>query len=110
MERLKELREKRHITQVRLSIAAEVSQETISAYESCKALPSAETLIRIADFLNTSTDYLLGRTNNDAPLCDIVNEKADEQLEELLNNYVRLNKLQRQDLIWYSGVVENKDL
>lgn len=110
MEKLKELREKRHITQVRLSIAAEVSQETISAYESCKALPSADTLVKIADFLNTSTDYLLGRTNNDAPISDIINDKVDEQLNELLNNYVRLNKLQRQDLIWYSGVIENKNL
>ena len=58
---IKELREKKKITQVRLSIAAEVSQETISAYESGKAFPSVETLIKIADFLGTSTDYLLDR-------------------------------------------------
>ena len=32
MNRIKELRKKRKITQIRLSIAAEVSQETISAY------------------------------------------------------------------------------
>ena len=67
-------------------------------------------LIRIADFLNTTTDYLLGRTDNDAPLNEVTNNIVDEQLNELINNYVRLNKLQRKDLIWYSGIIEQKDL
>ena len=110
MNRIKELRKKRNITQIRLSIAAEVSQETISAYESGKAEPKMEKLIKIADFLNTTTDYLLGRTNDDSPLNDVMNNIVDEQLTELLNNYARLNKLQRQDLIWYSNAIENKDL
>ena len=110
MDRLREIREKRNITQVRLSIAAEVSQETISAYESGKAMPSAETLIKMADFLNTSTDYLLGRIKKDVSIHDLSNKIVDNQLEELLNNYARLNKMQRQDLVWYSGILENKDI
>ncbi len=109
MERLKKLREKRKVTQVRLSVAAEVSQETISAYESGKAMPSAETLIKIANYLNTSADYLLGRISSDKPLSEIVNEIGDKQLEELLNNYARLNNMQKKDLIWYSDAVSNKD-
>ena len=67
-------------------------------------------LVRIADFLNTTTDYLLERTDNDAPLSDLTNNIVDEQLNELINNYARLNKLQRKDLIWYSGIIEQKDL
>ena len=110
MNRIKELRKKRNVTQIRLSIAAEVSQETISAYENGKAEPKMEKLVRIADFLNTTTDYLLERTDNDAPLNKVANDIVDEQLNELINNYAKLNKLQRNDLIWYSGVVENKDL
>lgn len=110
MERIRKLREKRRITQVRLSIAAEISQETISAYESGKAMPSADTLIKIADFLNTSTDYLLERIDDEISLNTITNNLVDEQLNELLNNYARLNNLQRQDLIWYSNALENKDL
>lgn len=110
MNRIKELRKKRNITQIRLSIAAEVSQETISAYENGKAEPKMEKLVRIADFLNTTTDYLLERTDNDAPLKEVTNDIVDEQLTELINNYARLNNYQRQDLIWYSGIIENKDL
>ena len=110
MNRIKELRKKRNITQIRLSIATEVSQETISAYENGRAEPKMDKLVRIADFLNTTTDYLLERTDNDAPLKEITNNIVDEQLNELINNYARLNDYQRNDLIWYSGVIENKDL
>ena len=110
MNRIKELRKKRNITQIRLSIAAEVSQETISAYENGRAEPKMDKLVRIADFLNTTTDYLLERTDNDAPLNEVTNNIVDEQLNELINNYARLNNYQRKDLIWYSGAIENKDL
>ena len=47
MENLKRIREKKKVTQVRLSIACEVSQETISAYESGKAFPSVDTFATI---------------------------------------------------------------
>lgn len=110
MNRIKELRQKRNITQIRLSTEIEVSQETISAYENGKAEPRLDNLIKIADFLNTSTDYLLGRIDNDSPLIDLANQVVDKQLNELINNYIKLNNLQRKDLIWYSGIVENKDL
>lgn len=108
MERLKTIREKRNITQIRLSVGVSVSQETISAYESGKAMPSADTLVKLADFLNTSTDYLLGRIKDDTPLNQISNEIVDKQLTELLNNYARLNNNQKKDLIWYSEKVQDK--
>ena len=64
MENLRIIRNRKHITQLRLSIEAGVSQETISAYESGKAMPSVETLCKMADFLHVSTDYLLDKFLN----------------------------------------------
>lgn len=110
MEQLRIIREKRNITQVRLSIAAEVSQETISSYESGKTFPSAKTLIKLANFLNTSTDYLLERIKDDTPLTQITNEIVDQDLTKLLNNYALLNNNQKKDLIWYSDALQNKDI
>lgn len=110
MDRIRELREKRNVTQVRLGTELEVSQETISAYENGKAEPRLDKLIKIANFLNTSTDYLLGRIDDESSLVDLSNNVVDDQLNELINNYARLNNLQRKDLIWYSGIIENKDL
>lgn len=58
--RIKELREEQHMTQVRLSIELEVSQETISAYESGKHYPSVASLIRLSEIFHVSCDYILG--------------------------------------------------
>lgn len=72
--RIRQLREARHMTQVRLSIELEVSQETVSAYESGKHYPSYPSLIRMADLFGVSIDYLMGRGEEETPrnagLCD----------------------------------------
>lgn len=102
MLNLKKIREKRGITQIRLSTEVEVSQEAISAYESGKALPSVETLIKLANFLNTSTDYLLGLTDNDLKINDIEKNEYDE----LISIYSRLNKEAKKDILIYSQIRE----
>ena len=101
MENLKKLREKRNVTQVRLSIAAEVSQETISAYESGKSFPSVETLIKIADFLGTSTDYLLERINDDMPLLSIKKNGFDATDLMLLDEFDKMTKDKKNKIIGY---------
>lgn len=63
MERLKTLREAKKYTQLWLGMQIGVSQETISGYEIGKAVPPADMLIKLADLLNTSVDYLLERTD-----------------------------------------------
>ncbi len=64
MFRLKELREKRGMSQVRLAIELDLNQNTISRYESGAREADYRTLIAIADYFDVSLDYLLGRTNN----------------------------------------------
>ncbi len=44
-----------------------ISQSTLSKYESGELLPTAENLIILADYFNTSTDYLLDRTSEKKP-------------------------------------------
>ena len=104
MKNLKELRKKKNITQIRLSIAAEVSQETISAYESGKALPSADTLMKIADFLDTSVDYLLDRTDNPNPII----YKENNLNDELLYNFSNLNNKEKEEVLWYCKAIKKR--
>jgi len=59
--RLKQLREERRWSQKDLGKAVGVSNVSISGYESGNRFPDTETLTRIADVLEVSTDYLLGR-------------------------------------------------
>lgn len=46
--RIRELREEKHITQVRLSTELGVAQETISAYEQGRHLPSVSSLMKLS--------------------------------------------------------------
>lgn len=62
--RLKEIRKKRGITQLKLAMDLNISQNTISRYETGEREADYATLIRLADYFNVSTDYLLERTNN----------------------------------------------
>ena len=62
--RLKEIRKSKGITQVKLAIGLNTTQNTISRYENGKNEPGIRELIQIADYFNISIDYLLGRTDN----------------------------------------------
>lgn len=58
--RIRELRIESKMTQVRLSTELEVSQETVSAYESEKHYPSVASLIHLSKIFHASCDYILG--------------------------------------------------
>ena len=62
--RLKELRKKKGISQLRLATDLNTTQNTISRYETEEREPGIDELIKIADYFNVSVDYLIGRTEN----------------------------------------------
>ena len=62
--RLKEIRQKRHISQIKLAIALGTNQNTVSRYETGEREADYAMLIKIADYFNVSVDYLLERTEN----------------------------------------------
>jgi transcriptional regulator with XRE-family HTH domain len=62
--RLKELRKKKGISQLRLATDLNTTQNTISRYETGEREPGIDDLIKIADYFNVSVDYLIGRTEN----------------------------------------------
>ena len=63
MYHLRELRIQKGLTQAELSKALQVSASSIGMYEQGRREPDNETLGRIANFFNVTTDYLLGRTD-----------------------------------------------
>lgn len=62
--RLKELREQRKISQLKLAIDLSINQNTVSRYENGLREADYKTLIKIADYFDVSVDYLLERTDN----------------------------------------------
>jgi len=61
--RLRELRMMRGLRQKDLAVALGLAQTTIANYEKKLRFPDENTLGRIADFFQTSLDYLLGRSD-----------------------------------------------
>lgn len=61
--RLKELRRRRHISQLKLGLDLNINQNTISRYETGEREADYKTLIKIADYFDVSLDYLLGRSD-----------------------------------------------
>ena len=59
--RIKQLREKHSMTQKELAKKLNVSNSTMSQYESGVRVPSDTTKLKIASLFDVSTDYLLGR-------------------------------------------------
>jgi transcriptional regulator with XRE-family HTH domain len=61
-KRLIALRESRNITRTKIYKYIAVTRQTYNAYETGKASPSLEKLVKIAEFYNVSLDYLVGRS------------------------------------------------
>ena len=57
--RLKELRKKRGITQLKLAMDLKMSQNSISRYETGEREADYATLIAFADYFNVSIDFLV---------------------------------------------------
>lgn len=62
--RLRQLREEKKLTQRNIAAMLNVSDRTISYYESNERTPDPDTLIKLARFFNVSIDYLLGQTDH----------------------------------------------
>ncbi len=66
-ERIRNLREDNDIKQKQIAEYLHVSQNTYSQYENGIISLSAENAVRLAKFYHTSTDYLLGLTDQKSP-------------------------------------------
>lgn len=62
--RLKYLRKKKKISQLKLALDLNMNQNSISRYETGTREADYATLIKFADYFNVSIDYLLERTDN----------------------------------------------
>ena len=67
IKRLKDLREDRDIAQKEIAYILKTTQQQYSKYELGIRLIPIDKLNILADFYQTNTDYLLGRTNVKKP-------------------------------------------
>lgn len=63
IERLKELRDDKGISQQALAKETGISKSAIAFWELGQRIPNAQAVIILAKYFNVSTDYLLGMTD-----------------------------------------------
>ena len=78
--RIKEMRKAHSLNQVEFAEKLSVTKQTVSNWENNNIQPSIEMLVKIADFFNVSTDYLLDRENKKT--LDVSN-LTDEQIAHI---------------------------
>ena len=66
-QRIRDLREDADLTQVKMAKILCCSQQLYSCYELGTRNVPSDVLIRLADYYNTSIDYLVGRTDEMRP-------------------------------------------
>ena len=67
IKRLKELREDKDLKQMNIAVLLNMKQPQYARYETGKREIPIDNLIKLANFYNTSTDYILGITNEKKP-------------------------------------------
>lgn len=92
MKNLNILLKEKDITQLNLSMKIGITQETISAYINGKAKPSADTLIKLADYFNTTTDYILDRTTINCRIEYVKPNNLNDDEFNIINKYRSLSK------------------
>ena len=80
IERIASLIEEEGITASKLSKDLGFNSGAISNWKKGRAKPGTEAIIKIADYFNVTTDYLLGRYTNQIAADNALMRQEDEQL------------------------------
>lgn len=85
MNRLKELRSQKGVSQKEVAFHINKTPQAYSLYENSLREPNTDTLIKLANYFGVTTDYLLEQKNSSSDsLCDITKKPAD--LKKILAN------------------------
>lgn len=87
IKNLKKLRTEKGISQQTLASILGVSQQSINKYENHNVEPDISILAAMAEYFDTTIDYLVGK--NDNP--DLLESNFSEYEKKLISKYRRLN-------------------
>ena len=99
LERLKLLREERSVSQKQLADVVSVSQQSINKYENHNIEPDIETLTKIADFFDTSIDYLVGHTDVRRRIEDVKPYDLNKKETGLVESFRKLTPKQKESIL-----------
>jgi transcriptional regulator with XRE-family HTH domain len=89
-DRIKELRVNKKLTQTELAQKVGLTYIQIGRYETQKSSPSSDVLQKLAESLDTTSDYIMNGSHN-----DVVSAQLNDR--ELLNQFKEVEKLNNDD-------------
>ena len=94
--RLKELRKEKDVMQKDVANFLDISSSAYGFYEQGKRTPTSDIVVKLAEYFDVSTDYLLGKTDNRnvgiKNSNDIHKEKDfEEEIEKIINSNERMS-------------------
>lgn len=92
---LKLLRKEYGISQQKLADALQISQQSINQYENHKVEPDIHLLSAMADFFDTSIDYIVGRTEERRKIERTEENDLNHEETQLIINYRTLTREER---------------
>lgn len=99
LRNLRQLRDSKGISQQMLADAIGVSQPSINKYENHNIEPDIETLRRIADYFETSVDYIVGHTDIRRRIEQTEAYELNETEQKLIDSFRDLTPEQRQCIL-----------
>ena len=97
MIRIRELREEKNLSQLDVAKGIGTSQRNIGRWETGSNEPSSSFVLKLANFFNCSTDYLLGREDDFGVVSTSKNLNLTSNESEILSHFRLLSAdLQRE--------------
>lgn len=100
MNRIKELRKEKGLSQAELAKILFVNQTAVSQWERGATMPSPNMLNTLADYFHVTTDYLLGRDTKTAPAGEPAEAPSrDQMIEDIIRIYRQMSDAEKLDFL-----------
>ncbi len=86
MNRLRQLRKEKGLYQIDIAKILGITSQSVSLYEADKRDMSIDTIIKLADFFNVSTDYLLGKEDGEEVK---ILEEDTSKMQNIVSNRIK---------------------
>jgi transcriptional regulator with XRE-family HTH domain len=96
VKNLRSLRIKKGLSQQQLGEIIGISQQSVNKYENHNIEPDISTLISLANFFNTSVDYLIGHTNIEHIIEPVSTFELNKDEASIMNEYRMLTAEEQQ--------------
>lgn len=111
-QKIRELRDESNLTQAELARNLGITQDSISLWEKGKRIPDTVYIVKLAQFFDVSTDYLLGVEEDfGATIKPRANSSATLPLDEteLLEDYRALSYTGKARVVAYADLLREQE-